>query len=169
MKRVDAFYARVLVRLISEAASASQVPTHYRGCEVRVRPGSYFKNADYFAMWELDDDLTPVLFIESRVADAIKDGRLNPTEFADLWLEHERSEALLALRLAQRAGRTREYCIDHFTGHWPVGWQELYTYGGDAHETLEKLHPGGAAAYRKLVDRDQTLVYGPVIKRGRKK
>ena len=133
----------------------SSIPKIFRDARVRVLSNPINNPGRYFASWYLDDSLRPVIILDKPVAEAIKKGKLDIL----FTLKHEYDEAMLALALAAKSGRSKSYMLKNFTGPDPIAEYELDVLGGDAHQLLAAKFSGGTKFFDRLADHEWNIAY----------
>jgi len=116
---------------------------------------------NYFASWYLDEDLIPVIIIDSPVAKAYNTCKLD-LEFT---FQHEIDEAWLAQELAEKAGRSADSMYKYYTGLNAIAERELGAFGGEAHDQLADSFPGGKKLFNHQADMEYDIAYGTNLSR----
>lgn len=130
----------------------------YRNAKVVVTPNIPMMDDEYFAMWALDENLIPIIFIDTKVSEAVRDKKISMQSLGET-LEHEYSEAQLSIEMAKNLGYDEEYMKEHFSGLTPKD-NKIFDIGGEAHEILANNYHGGRQHFEKQLKEEFNIVYG---------
>lgn len=134
------------------------IPSTYKDAKIVITPNVPMID-DYFAIWTLNYDLTPTIYIDTKVVEAVSNGDISIEDLINSTLAHEYDEAKLSIELALKLGYDEEYIKENFTGLSPKD-DKIFEIGGEAHEILANNYPGGRKEFEEQLSREFDVVYG---------